>query len=293
MFEKSRIRLVAFKNRVVSYLGRPNLVHQNKPVILGDERQCLDPIFLIGCHRSGTTLARRLFNSHPNIACPPESQFLTHFVSMAKDELTYAGYDGFGYTKDEAIAQIALVAGRMHEAFMVSEGKKRWADKTPQYVDCTEGLIELFGPQSRVVAIFRHPFDVVHSIQKRKWRLLGKYDDLFEDACAYVAGCHREQLSFLAAYPDLSTTLRYEDLVADVQNEMSRVLEFLGEKWDPRILKFSDLEHNFGLEDPVIRGTKGIVPSHGAWHSWADSQVELATNYLSDTSSRLDYDLSR
>src|SRR3954462_15908459 len=43
------------------------------------------PAFLVGCHRSGTTLLRRLLDSHPHIACPPESKFIAGFEAF----LTY------------------------------------------------------------------------------------------------------------------------------------------------------------------------------------------------------------
>lgn len=40
------------------------------------ERRRLAPGFIIGVYRSGTTLLRFVLDSHPNIAVPPESNFL-------------------------------------------------------------------------------------------------------------------------------------------------------------------------------------------------------------------------
>ena len=34
------------------------------------------PIFLLGCPRSGTTLLRVMLNAHPRIALPPENRFV-------------------------------------------------------------------------------------------------------------------------------------------------------------------------------------------------------------------------
>jgi len=42
------------------------------------------PVFLIGCHRSGTTLMRYLLDAHPNLACPPESKFLAALHEVFK-----------------------------------------------------------------------------------------------------------------------------------------------------------------------------------------------------------------
>jgi hypothetical protein len=45
------------------------------------------------------------------------------------------------------------------------------------------------------------------------------------------------------------------------------VLSRLGLEFDPGMLDFADKDHNFGLEDPVIRGTKSITLNTGAWRS--------------------------
>ena len=37
------------------------------------------PLFIVGVHRSGTTLLRYMLNSHPRIYIPPESDFIPRF----------------------------------------------------------------------------------------------------------------------------------------------------------------------------------------------------------------------
>ncbi|MEJ2210636.1 MAG: sulfotransferase, partial [Anaerolineae bacterium] len=37
------------------------------------------PIFIVGVHRSGTTLLRFMLNSHPRLYIPPESDFIPRF----------------------------------------------------------------------------------------------------------------------------------------------------------------------------------------------------------------------
>src|SRR5439155_21309404 len=36
--------------------------------------------FFVGCGRSGTTMVRAIFSSHPELAIPPESHFLARMV---------------------------------------------------------------------------------------------------------------------------------------------------------------------------------------------------------------------
>ncbi len=50
------------------------------------------------------------------------------------------------------------------------------------------------------------------------------------------------------------------------------MLSRLGLEFDPGMLDFADKDHNFGLEDPVIRGTKSIALNSGAWRSLGPAQ---------------------
>ena len=42
--------------------------------------------FIVGSPRSGTTLLRAMFDSHPELAIPPESYFVVGLAGFAQDE---------------------------------------------------------------------------------------------------------------------------------------------------------------------------------------------------------------
>ncbi|HEX4849128.1 MAG TPA: hypothetical protein VFV30_13370, partial [Novosphingobium sp.] len=46
----------------------------------------------------------------------------------------------------------------------------------------------------------------------------------------------------------------------------------LGLEFDPAMLDFADKDHNFGLEDPVVRGTRTITANSGAWRGLEPAQ---------------------
>ena len=52
-----------------------------------------DGIIILGCPRSGTTLLRRLFDAHPNIAAPGESYLLTAAARFLTGETMVDGMD--------------------------------------------------------------------------------------------------------------------------------------------------------------------------------------------------------
>lgn len=273
------------------WLGRPRLVKQTRAVIIDDENACEDPIFLIGCHRSGTSLVRRIFNSHRDIACPPETYFLKHYVEMASSDRVSNGFLGFGYDRDAMRLELRRQARRMHEGFRLAEAKRRWADKTPQYVGILGGLRDLFGPGARFVMIYRHPYDVAASIYEKGWRFLNEEDDLFEDTLKYVAKAQRTQREFEAGNPKRCTRLFYENLNKDPKGELSRVLKFLDEEFDPQMVAFDTMAHNFGIEDLIVRSAKGFQFSQGKWQSWKPEQLEKARDILEGPAKALGYEI--
>ena len=45
------------------------------------------PIIVGGCHRSGTSLVRRLLNAHSRIYCGPEVKFFRDFFKDERDDI--------------------------------------------------------------------------------------------------------------------------------------------------------------------------------------------------------------
>ena len=247
------------------------MIVQTKPVVIDDAQRCENPIFIVGAHRSGTSLVRRLFNSHRAIACPPESFFIANYAAMLDDRFVGAGYEAFGYSAEEARQDIARKASTLHEAYRIATGKAIWADKTPQYTDRLDAIDRLYGGKARFVLVLRHPGDIVHSIYKRDWRF-NEIEDGFESALAHAKSAIEKLLAFEGKHPDRCTRIVYCDLCTDPETVLTGVLGQLGLEFDPGMLDFADKDHNYGLEDPVIRGTKSITRNSGAWRSLSSAQ---------------------
>lgn len=275
--------------RLRAFLGKPLIIRQEKPVLLGDYEPCQNPIFLIGVHRSGTSLIRRMFNSHRKIACPPESFYIPHYCDLYQDPMTAAGFEGFGQSGDEMRTHIARQAAELHDAYRLSQDKPRWADKTPQYTDRLEDLLGLFGDQARFVLIFRDPRDIAYSIYERGWRLTEESNDLLADTLKYVRDRIGAMLAFSRAHPDKAVSLHYEKLVNDPEGELTRVLGFLSEEFDEAMLRFNDFSHNFGTEDPMVRGSSTLKFSSGHWKTLENDERDRLTSGLEGIVKELGY----
>ena len=96
------------------------------------------PIIVGGCHRSGTSLVRRLLNAHSAIHCGPEVKFFRDFFGDYPDDtlkpFRFLATARSILPEDELleIAGAAFVA--IHERAARRAGKRRWADKAPENV---------------------------------------------------------------------------------------------------------------------------------------------------------------
>jgi len=268
-----------YYNRLKSYLGRPRLEIQEKMVVVNDDDFCASPLFEIGAHRSGTSLLRRMLNSHPDICCPPESFFIEYYAKMFATGAVRSGYEGLGYDLDHCRLDLMRKASNLHEAFRIGQGKSLWADKTPEYTRCVEEIDALYGHQARFLLIYRHPWDIVHSIWKRGWRL-NETGDVFESALAYTRDTIAHMRAFEKAQPERTSRILYSDLCADAEATLTPAMAKLGLSYHPEMLNFGSNNHNWGMEDPVIRGKKTIEISERAWTSWSKAERARAKEVL-------------
>lgn len=268
-----------YYNRVRAYIGRPRLLVQEKYVTIDGGDYCDRPLFLIGAHRSGTSLVRRMVNSHPDIACPPESFFIEYYAGMYADEKVRAGYEGLGYDREHCRMDLMRRASSLHEAFRIGQGKVIWADKTPEYTRCLDKIDSLYGMNVRYLLIYRHPWDIANSVWKRGWRF-NDIEDGFDSALIYTRDTIARMRAFETALPGRTARVVYSRLCADPEIVLRSALEKLDLSFHPDMLDFGSRNHNWGLEDPVIRGKKSIEISAGAWSSWSKAEKARATELL-------------
>lgn len=277
-------------SKVKGVLTRPRLKLQTKAVLIDDIVECESPIFILGCHRSGTSLMRRIIGSHSNIFCPPETFFLPHFLGLCFDLQSRAGLKGFGYSESELNRVVASWFARHHNVGMVAAGKKRWADKTPQYSLLADKIDELFEGRPNYVIVIRHPYDVAYSLARQNWVASEVGSSDLGEICQYVLKIQMRLLSFRSAHPERSFILKYEDVVADPERALKRMFDQLNESWESSVLEFNKAQHNFGVEDTKVGSLSKVVDNTGGWRRFADSDVRVLRKYLKEFSEELGYD---
>jgi hypothetical protein len=195
------------------------------------------PIFIVGCHGSGTTLLRLLLDSHPNISCGPETRFLADFAQITRPPL-WPQLKRYGFPEEYWHRKFADFFDSFKSDYARRHGKTRWADKTPRYALYLDYLDELF-PSCQVVHVIRDGRDVVAS-HKGRWGYVSavkasKKWPMYIRAARTVGN----RLS-----PSRYYEVRYEDLVGDTETTLRKLLDFLAEPWDDALLAHDTKPHD-------------------------------------------------
>jgi hypothetical protein len=212
--------------------------------------------FFVGCGRSGTSLIRVIFNSHPMLAIPRESHFITELA------LDRRRYELPGRLDHERL-QAALEAHRrfrlwklprraLHDvlarsrdlpdairgiyALYASRRKKpRYADKTPTYASDLRLLASLF-PEARFVHTIRDGRNVALSLVERSFG-----PNRVEDAILYWRHQVRAARGAGAILgPARYFEYRHEDLLRNPEEVVARICAFLDLEFVPSMLQYHE-----------------------------------------------------
>jgi protein-tyrosine sulfotransferase len=251
-------------------------------------------IFLIGCQRSGTSLLRRVVDSHPRIACPPETAFISLLTGVLHDDRARKGFEGMGYGSEAVITALARFIASFYESYARAQGKPRWADKTPHYVDLLDDLWMLFGPGARFITIVRDGRDVAYSLSERFYPAIQSSvraagGDVPVGAARFWAAQTEKIVAFESAHSEACHRIRYEDLTTDPAATLEPVFSLLGEAWDPAVMAYSGVPHHAGVEDPDVALRTAIEPNAGRHRAWPEDVRAAVSEICAPLLARLGY----
>ncbi len=226
------------------------------------------PIFLVGFPRSGTTLLDQILSSHSQLICMEEKECLAPVIS---DLITDDGSLVWTLSDDEIRDRRAAYRARVAAA-QRADGRMV-IDKLPLNLIFLP-LIRLLFPDAKIIFALRDPRDVILSCFQQRFVANAAMVQLLEleSAAAYYDGAMRV---FAASREPLGLDLhivRYEDVVADVEGAARDVAAFLGVRYEPAMLAFSETARRRTINTPSARQV--VEPlynrSVGRWRAYAE-----------------------
>jgi protein-tyrosine sulfotransferase len=267
-------------------------------------------ILLLGCPRSGTTLLRRLLGNHSNIASPGETGLFRGAANFLRKDTTGVGVDlgvlsGLGHigvNEKKIKSRLVEFVFSFLDEYTESAGKKRWLEKDAFNAFNLPEIEDIFADKVRYICLVRHGLDVAVSLdefsQKSRTYVLELHN--------YVQRSANPLEAFATAWVDISANLRnllqsqgdnailvkYEDLVADPDSELERILHFLDEPAEEGMIEnaLNDSE-SIGLSDwkSYARASIG-AESIGRWSSLPPYTISKLASIANETLQVFGYD---
>jgi hypothetical protein len=222
-----------------------------------------------------------MLHVHPRIAIPPETRFTLRAYDQRRDfgDLKQPGNRrklGKFITTGNAFGDLGLDADQMIEAITAGPptlgsaigivfrayaerfGKQRWGDKRPAYLLNMDILLWMF-PDAQIIHIIRDGRDCVASMKEQPWHRGGVNHAISQWRRGMEAGWRASKKLRADQYFEVY----YEQLVADPENQLRKLCDFIGEEYVPEMAEPS-------------RAAAVAVPQRKKWHALTHGDVTTA-----------------
>src|SRR5690606_26685222 len=239
----------------------------DKLPVLARSSSPIQPLFVVGMPRSGTTLMEQILSAHPAVEAGGES----HAFKSATDKLLEA----FGLRYQEQLWQRPLAdyipqLAKEYQAFHVAAGVTTpcVTDKAINHFRYL-GLLKAAMPESRIIIMHRHPLDLA----------LGQYKQLFATGQQFtyrgdwIADALAGFYLMLAVWEQWRVEMlhvSYESLVHEQEAVTRRVLAFTGLPWDDACLRFHENRRAVSTASAVQVREGLFTRAAGRWQRYGE-----------------------
>ena len=197
------------------------------------------PIFIVGLHRSGSTLIEQILAAHPLVEATSELPVLGQLMRAIVFDAALPG--------DTPMARLAAIdAGRARAlgaeylaraADYRTSGKPRFIDKMPANW-AQVGLIQLILPNATIIDARRHPMATGFSNFRQNYGAGAAWSFSLEGIGRYYADYLRLMRHFDRVLPGKALRVVNERLIEDFEPQVRRLLDHVGIAFDPACLDF-------------------------------------------------------
>lgn len=199
-----------------------------------------EPIYILGMPRAGSTLLEQILSSHSQVEgtmeLPDVMAFTKELYRNRADRLDKTYFPSVTAIDAEQAASFGrryLESTKIHR----KAGKPRFIDKMPNNY-AHVALIHLMLPNARIIDARRHPMACCFSNYKQHFARGQNFSYSLDDMGRYYRDYVELMAHFDEVLPGRILRVHYEDIVADTENEVRRVLEYCGLPFEESCLRF-------------------------------------------------------
>ncbi|MCG3170762.1 MAG: hypothetical protein CALGDGBN_02330 [Pseudomonadales bacterium] len=244
------------------------------------------PIFIVGLGRSGTTLLGVLLSVHRQVAYLNEPKALWHVVDPRQDiNGNYSACGGEFRLGDKDVTPVLAAKGRrLFARYLRMVGGTTVVDKYPEMIFRVDYLKRIF-PHAKFIFITRNGRDAIASVatwsdshrvvnanrkddwwgrDDIKWRYICNqlilnhpaYKSVWPLVSGHVDPLNRAAIEWVVTmdegvrqqrnHPESFVRVAYEDLVADPEFHLIRLLDFCGLDFDRNVIEYAKVRAHSG-----------------------------------------------
>jgi tetratricopeptide (TPR) repeat protein len=233
------------------------------------------PIFILGLPRSGSTLLEQILASHSQVEGTAELPYIGRLAtSLNRNRSTGVNYP-------EAMRELApanlsalgaeyLALARMHRR----SGAPRFIDKMPNNFP-NAAFIAAILPNAKIVDARRHPLDACLSNYRQLFAKGQAFTYDLTEIGEYYLQYQRMMDHWERIMPGRVLTVQYEEVVADFEAQVRRLLDFCGLPFEDACLRFYESERP--VRTPSAEQVRQPIydRSVGHWRHYEENLGEL------------------
>jgi tetratricopeptide (TPR) repeat protein len=236
---------------------RPEVIEQNtrlqvevctQELLARHERSgtpAVDPILILGLPRSGSTLIEQILASHTKVEGTHELADIPRMVV----ELQGRDWQLENPRYPAVLAQMSgddfrrLGEKYLHDTRSYRSGKPHFIDKMPNNFRHV-GLIHLMLPNARIIDARREPLACCFGNLKQLFAHGQEFAYSVEDIARYYRTYLELMRHWDAVLPGRVLRVQYEDVVADLEGNVRRILDYCGLEFEPSCVEFHRTERS-------------------------------------------------
>ncbi len=259
-----------------------------------DDSGAIEPVFIVGFPRSGTTLLGQILDSHPHIQVADERGLFSSLESYINQSIGPIAQVLPQLSAEQIRHLRAVYRQTLDQHLSLLPGTTVFVDKDPFNLVKVMLMVRLF-PQARILFVLRHPYDVCLSCFMQAFEIgshTASFFTLADTAHLYSRMMDIWLRSRALLNPNVYE-IRYEQVVETLEISIRDLLHFIGIEWDPAVLKHDRHAQQHGrIQTPSYsQVTQAIYTSAKyRWHQYAH-YLEPLKAVIDPYSQHFGYDL--
>lgn len=219
----------------------------NKWKKINIENTGLDPVFLVGFPRSGTTLLDTILRSHSSVDVIEEKPLVETLINELKIEIN-DDFSKLDKINKDVIKKIRLSYLKNRNSFLAFEKNKLYIDKLPLNIIYIAELNRIF-PNAKFILALRNPFDSVLSCFMQPFTPNNAMSNFYNltDASNLYDKVMQLWLIYTKKLDINVHIIKYEEMVNNFELSILNLLKFLDLEWDDKLKEFYKTAEKRGI----------------------------------------------